>query len=145
MRIDHLAIERFEQGEFELDVTCSAGTYIRSLAYDLGQALGVGGHLAGLIRTRSGVFTLDHAVTPEQAIADPSAHLIPIDQALKDWHTILVSPADRDHLWHGRAIAMTEAQPIDTMAHARSVEGETIAILRAGEGYWYPHKVFHDV
>ncbi|MCU0498402.1 MAG: tRNA pseudouridine(55) synthase TruB [Anaerolineae bacterium] len=146
VRIDQMTIQRFEGDELDLDVICSAGTYIRSLAYDLGQALGVGGHLAGLTRTRSGVFTLENAVTLPDAIADPIAHLVTIDQALSDWPTVVVTEPDRDHLWHGRAIPMAEVHAIDTLAHARSIDGETIALLRAGDdGQWHPYKVFHDV
>src|SRR5690606_20339820 len=51
------------------EVRCSAGTYIRSLAHDLGAALGVGAHLTGLERTASGAFTVDKAVTLEQLAA----------------------------------------------------------------------------
>ncbi len=51
--------------EFELRVACSKGTYIRSLANDIGQKLGVGAHLTGLIRTRIGDFTLKNAINIE--------------------------------------------------------------------------------
>lgn len=50
----------------ELKVKCSKGTYIRSLAYDLGKALDCGAHLAGLIRTKSGPFELAHCISPAQ-------------------------------------------------------------------------------
>lgn len=62
-------------------VVCSSGTYIRSLARDLGAALGVGGHLTALRRTRVGPFTLDHARTLEALEADPSA-VVPLDAAV---------------------------------------------------------------
>ncbi len=55
---------RFPDVDFK--VTCSKGTYIRSLAHDLGQKLGVGAHLSALRRTRIGTFTVDHAETLEQ-------------------------------------------------------------------------------
>ncbi len=66
-RIDVLAIRR--DGPFtdvDVDVDCSSGTYIRALARDLGAALGVGGHLTALRRTRVGGYGLDHARTLEQ-------------------------------------------------------------------------------
>lgn len=68
----------------ELRVVCSAGTYIRVLAEDIGRRLGVGAHLAELRRTRSGRFTIDQSVTlDELALAeDPSKHLRPIDDAV---------------------------------------------------------------
>jgi tRNA pseudouridine55 synthase len=52
--------------DLTLDITCSKGTYIRSIARDLGQAVGTGAHLAGLVRTRSGPFTLDDAMSLEE-------------------------------------------------------------------------------
>ena len=80
-RFDVLA--RRDEGEFvDLDVVvdCSAGTYIRSLARDLGAALGVGGHLTALRRTAVGPFTLEHARTLEQLAGRPELSLT-IDEA----------------------------------------------------------------
>lgn len=73
---DLLAVRR--DGPFlDLDVTvdCSSGTYVRALARDLGAALGVGGHLTALRRTRVGPFTLDHARTVEQLAESPGLSL----------------------------------------------------------------------
>ena len=80
-RFDVLA--RRDEGEFvDLDVVvdCSAGTYIRSLARDLGAALGVGGHLTALRRTAVGPFTLDHTRTLDQMAERPELSLT-IDEA----------------------------------------------------------------
>lgn len=74
-----------EQGQFvdlDVDVECSAGTYIRSLARDLGAALGVGGHLTALRRTAVGPFTLEHALTLDEVRENPHVSL-DIDQAVK--------------------------------------------------------------
>lgn len=59
MSIDLLS---FEQDQIVLDVSCSKGTYIRSLAHDLGEHLGCGAHLSALRRTRSGPFTIDQCL-----------------------------------------------------------------------------------
>jgi tRNA pseudouridine55 synthase len=83
IRIDRLELLAFESPRFRVAVACSKGTYIRSLVADIGQALGTGAHLTELRRTRSGKFTLDHAITldrlaeatlvsPEQATDLPS-------------------------------------------------------------------------
>src|SRR5262249_35360749 len=70
-----------------LDVECGKGTYIRSLAHDLGERLGPGAHLAALVRTRSGPFRLRHCVTLDQlevALTDGAwrDHLYAPDEAL---------------------------------------------------------------
>lgn len=86
-----VTVHRFELlarravGDFvDLDVVveCSSGTYVRALARDLGTALGVGGHLTALRRTRVGPFTLDHARTLDQLADDPGLSL-DIDAAVR--------------------------------------------------------------
>lgn len=73
-----------EAGYLDLDVAvdCSAGTYIRSLARDLGAALGVGGHLTALRRTAVGPFTLEHTRRLDD-LADRPALSLTIDEAVK--------------------------------------------------------------
>ena len=87
-RFDVLAIRRGDEndtaGVVDLDVAvdCSSGTYIRSLARDLGSALGVGGHLTALRRTAVGPFTLEHARTLDEVREDGRVSL-DIDEAVK--------------------------------------------------------------
>ncbi|MEV0246097.1 tRNA pseudouridine(55) synthase TruB [Nocardia sp. NPDC050712] len=85
-RFDVLARHDIPDGEFvdlDVEVECSSGTYIRALARDLGAALGVGGHLTALRRTRVGPFTLEHARTLDElataAESDPDASLLSLD------------------------------------------------------------------
>ncbi|MET9214015.1 MULTISPECIES: tRNA pseudouridine(55) synthase TruB [unclassified Nocardia] len=83
-RFDILARRDVADGEFvdlDVEVECSSGTYIRALARDLGAALGVGGHLTALRRTRVGPFTLEHARTLEQlaAAAEAEQPLLSLD------------------------------------------------------------------
>ena len=72
-----------------LDVRCSKGTYIRTLAEEIGQALGCGAHLAALRRTGSGALTVDNAITLEALLALPESErdvrLLPPDVLLADW------------------------------------------------------------
>lgn len=64
--IYEITLERFELPEVELRIRCSKGTYIRSIARDLGEKLGCGGHLTALCRTQSGAFTLEDCYTLEE-------------------------------------------------------------------------------
>ena len=66
VRIDDLELLGIDGREVTLRVACSKGTYIRSLAHDMGQVLGCGAHLSGLRRTRSGNFSVSEALTVEQ-------------------------------------------------------------------------------
>jgi tRNA pseudouridine55 synthase len=68
--------------DIEVVVDCSSGTYIRALARDLGESLGVGGHLTALRRTRVGPFTLDQALTLEALAELPDPIVLPLTQAI---------------------------------------------------------------
>ncbi|MEE4022792.1 tRNA pseudouridine(55) synthase TruB [Gordonia sp. PKS22-38] len=83
-RFDVVEIRRTDDGfvDVDVEVDCSAGTYIRSLARDLGVALGVGGHLTMLRRTAVGPFTLEHARTLDALRERPQLSLT-IDEAAK--------------------------------------------------------------
>jgi tRNA pseudouridine55 synthase len=84
-----LDVLSFEDRTLVLDVRCSKGTYVRTLAEDIGAALGCGAHLAALRRTASGVLALDRAVTLEALEAlsptERDALLLPPDALLSDW------------------------------------------------------------
>ncbi|MBU3066317.1 tRNA pseudouridine(55) synthase TruB [Nocardia sp. NEAU-G5] len=86
-RFEVLARRDIEAGattfvDLDVEVECSSGTYIRALARDLGESLGVGGHLTALRRTRVGPFTLEHARTLDALAQDPTLNL-DIDSAAR--------------------------------------------------------------
>ncbi len=99
-----------------LCIECSTGTYIRTLAADLGAALDVGGTMESLLRTRTGAFTLEEAHTLEELAACKEAgtltdSLRSIADALADWpHIVLDSEAIR-RIAHGQAIPLSDVTP----------------------------------
>jgi tRNA pseudouridine55 synthase len=86
----------------ELEVRCSAGTYVRALARDLGEALGVGGHLEALRRTRSGGFGLEHAVAWGDLHACARERLIPLSELLPELPAVQVAAEGLAAVRHGR-------------------------------------------
>ena len=76
-----LTMLRYDPPDLEVEVLCSAGTYLRSLAHDLGGELGTFGHLACLVRTGSGPFTLEQAVSLEALDELDQSRLIPMAAA----------------------------------------------------------------
>ncbi|MBL9012940.1 MAG: tRNA pseudouridine(55) synthase TruB [Myxococcales bacterium] len=78
IRIDRLALIAFDPPRFTLEIACSKGTYVRSLVADLGTDVGCGAHLTALRRTRSGRFSLEHAVPLDRV---DQATLIPLAAA----------------------------------------------------------------
>ena len=78
VRIDRIERIGYHWPNLEVRITCGRGTYIRSIARELGERLGIGGHLTELRRTRIGRYAIENAVTIEQLTADgPLAHLLP--------------------------------------------------------------------
>ncbi|MEW8977293.1 MAG: tRNA pseudouridine(55) synthase TruB [Symbiobacterium sp.] len=106
-----------------LDVVCSKGTYVRTLAHDLGQYLRVGAHLSYLVRTRSGQFTLSEAATLEE-LAAGQARLLPMAAVLGDMPQVVVAGPAAERLRHGVAPRIRPPAP----------DGATVALLgEAGE------------
>jgi tRNA pseudouridine55 synthase len=131
----------------DLRVQCSPGTYIRSLAYDLGRAVGVGAHLAALERSASGLFTVENAVSwPDLETAMQAGtwqqYLLPPDLALSKALPVHLSADDTTRVWNGMTIP---AEPGDApLARAYDPAGNLIAVLERRGVYWKPEKVFHD-
>lgn len=95
-----------------IHVRCAAGTYIRSLARDIGEALDCGGHLIALRRTHSGHFSLTDAVTLEQVDAavkagSAQALLLPMDAAVRDWPEVVLDEAQAGKMRHGQVLPLT--------------------------------------
>lgn len=135
--------------EVVLEIVCSSGTYIRSLAHDLGAVLGVGAHLTALTRTRSGVFQLSDSLSLERLAShdDWSEVLVGLRAGLgSDWPVVVLQGAWLEDVLHGRAIPMMEEVtnlPEGMLALGLTSDGALRAVLRAGkDGRWYPHKVF---
>ncbi len=137
-----------------LTVDCGRGTYLRSLAHDLGQALGVGGYVTELARLSCGQFKAEDGITPDSLEAaaaggDWKAHLHPVDWALRHFSAIRVGRTEEAAIKNGQAIRYEpEERPTDQSATVRaySVDGVFLAILefRDETGLWQPTRVFNS-
>jgi tRNA pseudouridine55 synthase len=131
--------------EVVVDVHCSSGTYVRSLAHDIGTELGVGAHLVGLRRTRSGRFTLRDAVSLRR-LRDAfeagtwAQFLIPAAEALADWPAIELDEALLEKVRNGHRIPAKEGD--HGLARAVSQQGDLVAIMEVNGAEWQPRKVF---
>ena len=131
-----------------IEVECSKGTYIRSLAHDLGEKLGCGAHLRELVRLASGRFTLEDALTLEEFAESFSQGrwrdlLHPLDEALLGFDAMVVDRDTEYKIRHGQQIEGKEA--ISTaLCRAYSPEGDLIGLLERDPrtGLWQPRKVF---
>ncbi len=108
VRIDEFVIEEFEPGAYPeavVRIACSSGTYIRSLAADLGTALGGCAHLGTLRRLRVGSFTLDEAHPLVTLEADPDAHVLSAADAVRGLERTEVGAEEARAIAHGATFA----------------------------------------
>jgi tRNA pseudouridine55 synthase len=126
--------------DLDVTVTCSSGTYIRALARDLGAALGVGGHLTALRRTRVGPFDLTRARTLEQLAEGFDEAVVPLDEAVGQGFPRRALTADEAvALSYGKKLAPT-GQP--GVVGAIDPEGRCVALLEDRDGQGCPTVVF---
>ncbi len=123
----------------DVEVECSSGTYVRALARDLGAALGVGGHLTALRRTRVGSFTLDDAVTLQELQNREDPVVLPLAQTVR--RCFPTRSVD-----HQDAVALAYGKPLSAVGIAGayavfSPEGEVIGIVREQQGLARPEVV----
>ncbi|QNM97281.1 tRNA pseudouridine(55) synthase TruB [Chitinimonas koreensis] len=127
----------FDGDVLALDVRCSKGSYIRTLAEDLGEALGCGAHLIGLRRTGTAGFDLTTAVTPEAFEALPlearDALLLPADSLLADLPALTLDAAAADRLTHGMPVRLDGNDGIIAGLRLYGDTGGSPAFLGLGE------------
>lgn len=97
-----------EGDSFVFEIECSAGTYIRSIARDLGKALGACGTMTALIRTQSGRFTAENAVTKDELRDDVEACVITAEEALSEYESVYFDGEEATKLKNGVKIRTTE-------------------------------------
>jgi tRNA pseudouridine55 synthase len=111
VQIDHIAVLEYAWPELELEIDCSKGTYIRSIARDVGEALGCGGYVQTLVRTRIGPFTVEEAIDPLLLTADSMGRLMrPAIDAVAHLPRIVLDAAQIEAVVHGRTLAAPEIQ-----------------------------------
>ena len=115
-----IEVLRHEGDEIDIEVHCSKGTYIRTLAEDIGEKLGCGAHLSALRRTASGPFDLEESITieqleqfaektNEQGFDELDNQLMPAEEALYDWESVDLSADATFYILRGQAVQVPNA------------------------------------
>ena len=136
--IYHLELVAFrpgERAEADVVVTCSKGTYIRSLAEDLGRVLGLGGHVSALRRTHAGPFDLSQAVTlpalealkQEEAVEAMDALLLPVELALPQLPMVSLGESAGYFLLQGQAVQVPKA-PTEGLVGLKLEDGRFVGV-----------------
>ena len=151
INVYHLEVLEWAPPEVVVDVHCSSGTYVRSLANDLGEALGSGAYLVGLRRTKSGRFSLRDA-TPLRKLQEAFRagnwyqYLIPAAEALGDWPAVELTPDEVEAIKHGHRIPANPADRpgINNLVRGVSMAGELVSLMELDSTTceWQPKKVF---
>ncbi len=150
VEITQLQVLSWQPPRLTLAVECSKGTYIRSLAYDLGEKLGYGAHLSALIRTRSGPFSLEQSISLEQLVQAVETetvqhYLFPADLALQSYPALHLADDAAQRVLHGNPFTYTlpPDQHEASLARVYDFHGRFLAIATWNESLnlWQPKKV----
>jgi tRNA pseudouridine55 synthase len=136
-----------------VELRCTAGTYVRALARDAGEALGTGAYLGALVRTASGPFRRD-AAQPLERVREVLAAgrvgelLLPVDTGLEAWPAVRVDPADlvslvRGQVVRARGVSLPPPGP-DGQVRVVTPDGRLAAMARVDAGRLHPEKVLLD-
>lgn len=129
--LELLDVRLGEVVEVDVDIHCSKGTYVRSLASDLGDALGVGGHVAALHRAASGPFCEDQAlsldrleaVCEKEGVEALDRLLLPVDAALDSVPRLLLNDTSTHYFTQGQAV-------MDLRVYRLGGQGDTVRVCR---------------
>jgi len=151
VRVYRIRLIEWDPPELTLEVEVGRGVYIRSLAHDLGQALGVGAHLTAMVRLRAGPFTLDDATPLERVEESVRAGtwtdlLYAGDAVLADHPAAVVGPALEHQIRQGRHFPLHRGLlPLHIhLCRVYTLDGRFLAVARYDrvQGLWHPDKVF---
>ncbi|MBX0326206.1 tRNA pseudouridine(55) synthase TruB [Oscillochloris sp. ZM17-4] len=144
VQVDALTWELGGPDTLVIDVVCGKGTYIRSLARDIGAALGCGAHLAALQRTFVGPFAIGEAVALADLQAEPGrlpGLIMPPEVALDGWPTARLDAEGARRVRNGLPVALDNTPGEQACAYDEA--GALLAVLRREGEAWRPAKVFH--
>lgn len=144
--IHDLNLVSYKPPDLSIEIECSAGTYIRSIAHDLGEQLSTGAHLAALKRLKAGPFTIEDAVPlPKLEVGFMvdkwEQYVVPAADALPEFPIVKIDEETLKIIRHGHRIPAIPGS--SGMARGVTSDGELVAVLEAVEGgnYWHPRKV----
>ncbi|HEX5323888.1 MAG TPA: tRNA pseudouridine(55) synthase TruB [Capsulimonadaceae bacterium] len=145
--VDEITLESFTadvHSRAVLTVRCGKGTYVRTLCADLGKTLGVGGHMASLIRLSVGSFDINHA-TPLDLLTEENiaGHLLSPSQALSFLPARIVLPAEVSDLRNGKVLPLTTPLAFGALVRLIDDQDSLLALGRVtAAGLIHPEKVF---
>ena len=151
VRIDQIVIKHYDWPFLDIVVECGAGTYIRSIARDLGEWLGVGGMIETLRRTKIGPFHVDEAIAIEKLLDTPNLgdEIQPSARALQGWPQVKLNEETLNLVARGRPVPVTDQaveiaqdQEVALIGPAGELAALAKGVEHEGRFWAQPHKVF---
>lgn len=138
VNILHCKVVNYAYPKMTLTVRCDAGTYIRSLAHDLGESMRCGGYLSALRRTMVGEWSVGEAVKPEEV---KWTDIMPLKDILRPFEGVIVTPNQWEHLSNGRSVAGTCSVSVPHIAWLNDLPMALLEPDKKREGMVKPRKV----
>ncbi len=149
VKIYQIALTEYDDPFVSFTVRCSKGVYIRRLCADIGEMLGMGAHLTGLVRIRSGRFIIEQSVTLEKLKDIPVASLkdqalISTNDALGDFPKVMISEMESARIIHGNQVPCpgSFANNTSNLVRIQDQGGRLLALARVTSGVLKPELVF---
>jgi tRNA pseudouridine55 synthase len=145
VQVHAIDVLRYDYPELDVEVRCGKGTYIRSLARDLGERLDCGAYVGALRRTRVGPFAVEDAVTLQTPPEEARARLLPMERAVADLPRVTLGGRDLERLRGGQAVrpASGGRQPPEGQEEVAVFDhaGALVAVAVVDRGLLRPAKV----
>ena len=147
VEVFHLDVTDWQPPLVTVELECGRGFYLRSVAYDLGEVLGCGGHLKELVRLKYGVFTVEETVTLprlEEAFrhGEWAPYLRPLDSVLAGLQPVELDEAEARLVRHGRPLSLRVRGQVGERARVYAPGGRFMAVLRFKGQLWHPERLF---
>ncbi|MFF5993360.1 tRNA pseudouridine(55) synthase TruB [Lysinibacillus sp. KU-BSD001] len=140
-----------EEVRFAIRIQCSKGTYIRTLAVQIGEALGYPAHMHELVRTSSGTFTKEHCLTLAEVAAkmelDDQSFILPVEYALSDYPYVEIDNSNRKQIFNGQVLPIHPLLKVNEKI-VFGVEGKAFAVYikhPTKDGQMKPDKMFPEI
>lgn len=137
VRIDEIEVTSIQSAKADLRVVCSGGTYMRTLAHDLGQAVDCGAYLSGLSRTRCGVFELGEAV---DLVAASEDDLLSLEEAIEPMPILTLNAVQAGAIRQGRRIGWLRPVPV-RFAAVKEAGGDVFGVVQVAGSELQPECV----
>ena len=148
IKIYDIKLIKMEESVITIEVLCSKGTYVRTLAEDIGQALGCGAHLKGLERTQTGNFQLSDALSIEalesMTMASREKELMPIDTLLDELLSIQLTETETEAIKKGQSIDFNSKN--DKEVRLYSASGQFVGVGQPDlQGHLFPKRLIANI